>query len=141
MNLFVAKLSPETTQEDLQQLFETFGVVNTAKVIMDRETGRSKCYGFVEMATQADGLRAIESLNDNDFQGSVIVVKKAEPRPDNQQRRPFGGGGGQRPFRSGGSGYGGGNRFDRGGDRGGDRFDRGERRSFDRGDRNDRRKF
>ena len=143
MNLFVAKLSPETTQEDLQQLFETFGVVNTAKVIMDRETGRSKCYGFVEMATQADGLRAIESLNDNDFQGSVIVVKKAEPRPDNQQRRPFGGGGGQRPFRSGGGGggYGGGNRFDRGGDRGGDRFDRGERRSFDRGDRNDRRKF
>lgn len=79
MNLFVAKLSPDTTQDDLQQLFETFGVVNTAKVIMDRETGRSKCYGFVEMATQADGLRAIESLNDNDFQGSVIVVKKQNP--------------------------------------------------------------
>ena len=143
MNIYVGNLAYGVTEEELQNIFSAYGSVSKVNIIKDRETGRSKCYGFVEMATQADGLRAIESLNDNDFQGSVIVVKKAEPRPDNQQRRPFGGGGGQRPFRSGGGGggYGGGNRFDRGGDRGGDRFDRGERRSFDRGDRNDRRKF
>ncbi|MCF8302888.1 MAG: RNA-binding protein [Bacteroidales bacterium] len=86
MNIFVAKLSPETKNEDLQELFEEFGVVNSAKVIMDRETGNSKRYGFVEMENDDEAMSAIERLNDSEFDNSRIVVKKA--RPKIEQRRP-----------------------------------------------------
>lgn len=86
MNIFVAKLSPATKSEDLQELFEEFGVVNSAKVIMDRETGKSKRYGFVEMENDDEGMAAIDRLNDSDFDNSRIVVKKA--RPKIEQRRP-----------------------------------------------------
>lgn len=113
MNIFVAKLSYETTEHEIQSLFEQFGDVDSAKVIMDRETGRSKGFGFVEMPNDAEALAAIEELNDSDLDGRQIVVKKANP-PSGGGGRSGGGfnrGGGNR---GGGGGYGGG-----GGNRGG----------------------
>lgn len=85
MNIFVAKLSPYTTGEGLQNLFEQFGAVTSAKVIMDRETGFSKRFGFVEMENDNEAYEAIEALNDSEFEGNQIVVKKARPR---QPRAP-----------------------------------------------------
>lgn len=101
MNIFVAKLSYETTDRELQSLFEQFGDVDSVKVIMDKETGRSKGFGFVEMPNDAEALSAIDELNDSELDGRQIVVKKANP--------PSGGGGGSR---GGGGGFnrGGGNR-------------------------------
>lgn len=107
MNIFVAKLSPNTTGEDLSELFSEFGEVTSANVIMDRDTGQSKRFGFVEMANEKEALKAIDELDGSEYDNSEIVVKKAKPREDN--------GGGSR--RSGGGGYGGGNRgggFNRG---------------------------
>ncbi len=91
MNIFVAKLNYSTDEDSLRDLFERFGSVDSVKVIMDRETGRSKGFGFVEMTNDDDGLIAIEELNDSDFEGRSIVVKKAEPRSNDR-----GGGGGWR---------------------------------------------
>jgi len=82
MNIFVAKLNPGTDADGLEQLFSNYGEVNSTKVIMDRETGRSKCFGFVEMANDDEGLKAIEELNDSEFDGNNIVVKKSEPKPE-----------------------------------------------------------
>jgi len=79
MNIFCAKLSSETKGEDLQGLFETFGHVDSAKVIIDRDTNQSKGYGFVEMADDSEAQAAIDSLNETDFKGSRIVVKVARP--------------------------------------------------------------
>ena len=95
MNIFVAKLNSTTTSEDLQNLFERFGEVNSAKVIFDRETGSSKGYGFVEMANSEEGNNAINSLNETEFDDREIVVKEARPKDDR-------GGGGSR---SGGGGF------------------------------------
>lgn len=82
VNIFVAKLSSATTSEDLQALFAEHGSVSSAKVIMDRETGNSKCFGFVEMEDETEGFNAINALNESDFQGRKIVVKKARPREE-----------------------------------------------------------
>jgi len=82
MNIFVAKLSRDTTGDDLKELFNQFGQVESAKVIMDRETGYSKRFGFVEMANETEALEAIEKLNESELDGSSIVVKKSEPRGD-----------------------------------------------------------
>ena len=79
MNIFVAKLSYDTVVRDLQSAFEQFGDVDSAKIIMDRDTGRSKGFGFVEMPNDAEALRAIEALNDSELDGRQIVVKKANP--------------------------------------------------------------
>ncbi len=73
MNIFVAKLSSVTKAEDLQELFSKFGEVISAKVIMDRETGFSKRYGFVEMADDRAGYEAIEKLNNSELDGSQII--------------------------------------------------------------------
>lgn len=94
-NIFVGSLAWGTTSEGLEQAFAQFGVVTSAKVISDRETGRSKGFGFVEMDTGGD--EAIEALNGADMDGRQIVVNEARPRED---RRSGGGGGG--------GGYGGG---------------------------------
>lgn len=121
MNIFVAKLNFRTSSEDLQAAFEQFGEVSSAKVIMDRETGRSKGYGFVEMADHEAGSKAVEALDNSELDGSTIVVKEAEDRPKREfrpgggggfgggggNRGGFGGGGGGRGF-GGGGGYGGG---------------------------------
>ncbi len=91
MNIFVAKLSSRTKSEDLEQLFKKFGEVTSAKVIMDRQTGFSKRYGFVEMTDEQAAYEAIDKLNDTELDGSQIVVKLSEPRSDNRR--------GQRPKR------------------------------------------
>lgn len=93
MNIFVARLNYSTGEDSLRDLFERFGSVDSVKVVMDRETGRSKGFGFVEMTNDDDGLIAIEELNESDFEGRSIVVKKAEPRSND---RGGGGGGGWR---------------------------------------------
>lgn len=84
MNIFVAKLSSDTTPGNLTELFSQFGNVANTKVIMDKETGRSKCYGFVEMENEEDALSAIEQLDNSNFMGHDIVVKKSEPRPQSR---------------------------------------------------------
>ena len=94
MNIFVAKLNFDSRESDLQDAFEAHGAVDSVKIIMDKMTGRSKGFGFVEMPNDDEAQAAIDSLNDQDFDGRTIVVKKAEPREN----------------RSGGGGYGGGNR-------------------------------
>ena len=80
MNIFVAKLNYSTQTESLQDLFEGFGDVDSAKIIMDRETGRSKGYGFVEMENAEEGAAAIEALNGTQLDGAEIFVKESEPR-------------------------------------------------------------
>lgn len=105
MNIFVAKLSSETSSDDLNELFSAYGNVSSAKVIIDRETGYSKRFGFVEMDDDNEAYEAIENLNESEVQGSTIVVKKARPRTEGSDNR--GGGGGYRG--GGGGGYRGGN--------------------------------
>jgi len=80
MNIFIAKLSSSTNGEDLRVLFENYGEVKSSKVVMDRDTGQSKRYGFVEMDDEQAGAQAIEELNGSNFQNSEIVVKVAQPR-------------------------------------------------------------
>ena len=80
MNIFVAKLNFDTNESILQDAFEEFGTVDSVKIIMDKFTGRSKGFGFVEMPNDDEGLAAIEALNDQDLDGRTIVVKKSEPR-------------------------------------------------------------
>lgn len=92
MNIFVAKLSSATTSEDLQDLFEEYGEIVSAKVIIDKFTGESKRFGFVEMKNEEDGKKAIKELDQCDYDNSIIVVKKSEPKSDNNRnnRRPGG---------------------------------------------------
>ncbi len=94
MNIFVAKLNFSTRNEGLQAAFERFGQVESANVIMDRETGRSKGFGFVEMSDDSEGQAAIQALDGSELDGSTIVVKKAEAR----ENRSSGGGGGFKKF-------------------------------------------
>jgi RNA recognition motif-containing protein len=84
MNIFIAKLSPSTRGEDLQELFSEYGEVTSAKVIMDKFTGNSKGYGFVEMSDDQEALKAIEELDQSEFDNYTIVVKKARPRTENR---------------------------------------------------------
>jgi len=87
MNIFVAKLSSGTKGEDLEQLFSKFGEVTSAKIVVDRETGLSKRYGFVEMVDEQAAYLAIDKLNDTELDGSQIVVKMSVPKTD---KRPSG---------------------------------------------------
>ncbi len=80
MNIFIAKLAAKTTGDSLRSLFEQYGSVDSSKVIMDRETGNSKRFGFVEMENDDEANSAIEALNETDFEGSTIVVKVANPK-------------------------------------------------------------
>jgi RNA recognition motif-containing protein len=90
MNIFVAGLSYQINDADLKELFEEYGTVSSAKIITDRDTGRSKGFGFVEMDDEAEGQRAIEELNDAEYDGRTLAVSVARPRTE----RPQGGGGG-----------------------------------------------
>lgn len=87
MNLFVANLHPSTKGEDLMELFSQFGSVVSAKVIMDKETGNSKRYGFVELENDVAGEEAIAKLNESEFQTNTIAVKPAQPKTEGQQQR------------------------------------------------------
>ncbi|MEL7119883.1 MAG: RNA-binding protein [Bacteroidota bacterium] len=90
MNIFVAKLNFDTSESELRNAFEEFGAVDSVKIIMDKMTGRSKGYGFVEMPDDDNANEAINELNDSELDGRNIVVKVAEPRRnsyDNKNRR------------------------------------------------------
>jgi RNA recognition motif-containing protein len=80
MNIFVARLNYDTQELDLQDEFETFGDVDSVKIIMDKFTGRSKGFGFVEMPNDDEAQAAIDGLNDKEVDGRTIVVKQAEKR-------------------------------------------------------------
>ena len=82
MKIFVAKLAYTTNADDLRSYFEQFGQVDECKVIMDHETGRSKCYGFIEMPNDDEAYKAIVETDDMDFQGSVLQVKKSRPQSE-----------------------------------------------------------
>ena len=89
MKLYVGNLSFQTSSEDLQQLFAQAGTVESASVVEDRETGRSRGFGFVEMATKEEGEAAIQQFNGKEFNGRNLNVTEAKPR----EPRGFGGGG------------------------------------------------
>ncbi|MCG9912121.1 MAG: RNA-binding protein [Flavobacteriales bacterium] len=91
MNIFVSQLSYGVNDADLNELFAEYGTVNSAKVIMDRETGRSRGFGFVEMA-DAEGQKAIDELNGAEYDGKVISVSVARPKTENRSGGGFGGG-------------------------------------------------
>ena len=110
VNIYVGNLVWACTSDDLVQLFQTYGAVGRAQVVMDRETGRSRGFGFVEMPNAAEADAAIAALNESPFQGRNLTVNVAQPR----EPRPAGGGGGCGNRGAGGGGYGGG-----GGSRGG----------------------
>ncbi|MBI3143025.1 MAG: RNA-binding protein [Bacteroidetes bacterium] len=97
MNLFVARLSYSTTNDGLQQAFERYGEVTSARVIMDKDTGKSKGFGFVEMSDDNEAQEAINALNETELDGRTIVVKEA--RDENSRGNSGGGGGGGRPPR------------------------------------------
>ena len=125
MKLYVGNLNFKTSGEDLQELFGQVGTVESASVVMDRDTGRSRGFGFVEMATAEEGAKAIEQFNGKVFNGRNLSVNEARPREDHGGgggggRGGYGGGGGNRGGgggyggnRGGGGGYGGGGGGDR----------------------------
>ncbi len=109
--LYVGNLAYSVRDEELQQAFSQFGTVSSAKVMMDRDTGRSKGFGFVEMGSDAEAQSAISGMNGQSLDGRALVVNEARPR----EERPGGFGGG----RSGGGGFGGGGGRSGGGGYGG----------------------
>lgn len=113
--LYVGNLPYSVRDGDLEQAFSSFGAVTSAKVMMERDTGRSKGFGFVEMGSDAEAQAAIEGMNGQPMGGRSLVVNEARPM---EPRRPGGGGGG---YGGGGGGYGGGRREGGGGYGGGGR--------------------
>lgn len=113
MNIYISNLSFDVTDKDLNDIFSDYGVVTSAKVIMDRETGRSRGFGFVEMSSDEEARKAIAELDQAEYVGKTIRVNEARPKTD----RPRTGGG------FGGGNRGGGSRggFNGGGNRGGNR--------------------
>lgn len=101
MNIYVGNLSYHTTDDSLREAFEAFGEVSSARVIMDRDTGRSRGFGFVEMPSNEEGQAAIAALDGRDLDGRAIKVNEA--RPKDEPRPPRGGGfrdrGGRGDFR------------------------------------------
>ena len=113
-NIFVGNLSFNTNEDELRQMFESYGQVDRVSILTDRDTGRSRGFGFVEMASDDDGEKAITALNGSQFGGRTINVNEARPKSDR------GGGGGG----FGGGGGGGRGRGDRNGRAGGGRRER-----------------
>ncbi len=115
--LYVGNLAYSVRDESLHQAFSQFGTVTSAKVMMDRDTGRSKGFGFVEMGSDAEAQSAINGMNGQPLEGRAVVVNEARPR----EERPggYGGGGGGRGGYGGGGGGGGGGRSPYGGGGGG----------------------
>lgn len=110
MNIYVGNLSSQVTEGDLQQAFEAFGEVTSARVIKDKFSGESRGFGFVEMPTKAEGESAISSMNEQELKGRALRVNEARPRSEGRQ----GGRGGGEGGRGGGGGRrdgGGGRRF------------------------------
>ncbi len=103
--LYVGNLSFGTTAQDLETMFGELGTVQSANLIEDRETGRSRGFGFVEMSSKEEASAAISTLNGKEVDGRALTVNEAKPRED---RGGSGGGGGRGGNRGGGGGYGGG---------------------------------
>ena len=95
MNIYVGNLSYKVTEEDLKEAFEAFGEVETARVIKDNYTGRSKGFGFVEMPDEAGAQSAIEGLNGKDLKGRMLKVNEARPRSETRRGGGGRGGGGR----------------------------------------------
>jgi len=115
-NIFVGNLSFNSTEEAVRSLFERYGAVNSARIMTDRDTGRSRGFAFVEMENDSEATNAINALNGYQMDGRSLNVNEARPKPD----RGFGGGGGGRGFGGGGGGRpggGGGGRSSGGGGR------------------------
>ncbi len=89
MNIYVGNLSYRMGDSELEAIFAEFGEVKSAKVIMDRDTGRSKGFGFVEMMTSLGGEKAIEALNGNECQGRTLRVNEAKPREAKPRRASY----------------------------------------------------
>jgi len=148
MNLYVSNLSYTLTDDELRAAFETFGAVSSARVVLDRETGRSRGFGFVEMPDNSQATAALNGINGQEVGGRPVKVVEARPKEDRPGGfgggpRNYGGGGGQRNFGGGGGAGGGGQRnFGGGGGGGGGGRDWGDDRggggSRGRGDRGDR---
>jgi RNA recognition motif-containing protein len=118
--LYVGNLSYDTNDSDLQQLFAEYGTVQSAQVIMDRDTGRSKGFGFVEMGSDQEAQAAINGLNGKEAGGRSLTVNEARPREDRGGGRGgYGGGGGGGRSSGGGGGRSGGGGGGRGGYGGG----------------------
>lgn len=123
MNIYVGNLAARTTEQELREAFESFGEVDSAKIIKDNFTGKSRGFGFVVMPNQEQAQAAIEGLNGKEFEGSTLTVNEAKPRENRSGGgRPGGGRSGGGPGgggRSGGGGGFGGGRDRRGGSGGG----------------------
>jgi cold-inducible RNA-binding protein len=139
MKLFVAGLPYDMDDAELEEFFEKFGTVASAKVAMDRETGKSKGFAFVDMPLEAEAREAIEGLNNLAIGRKTLVVKQADDKPGGGSggggfRPGGGGGGGYRPGGGSGGGYrpgggnGGGGGYNKGGSSGGGGYDRDRRR-------------
>ncbi len=105
MNIYVSNLNFSTKNGSLEELFAQYGEVSSANIITDRETGRSRGFGFVEMANDAEGQAAIDALNDTDFEGMTIRVNVARPKTERTDRGGYNRGGGGGFNRGGGGGY------------------------------------
>lgn len=119
MNIYVGNLSWSMTDEDLNSLFSEYGTVTSAKILKEKNTGRSKGFGFVEMEDDEAAKTAIATLNESEIQGRKLIVNESQPRPEGGGYKKSGGGYGG--GRSGGGGYGGGGRSGGGGYGGGGR--------------------
>jgi len=108
MKLYVGNLSFQTSSDDLQQLFSQAGTVESASVVEDRETGRSRGFGFVEMASREEGEAAINQFNGKEVNGRTLTVNEARPRESRGGGGFGGGGGGRGGYGGGGGGRGGG---------------------------------
>lgn len=82
MNIYVSNLSYDTTTESLQELFAEYGEISSANIIKDRDSGRSRGFGFVEMPNDTDAQKAIDELNNSDFEGKTITVNMARPKTE-----------------------------------------------------------
>ncbi|MCE5227657.1 MAG: RNA-binding protein [Porphyromonadaceae bacterium] len=80
MNIYIGNLNYRVREEDLRHVMEEYGVVDSVKIIIDRETGKSKGFAFVEMPNNAEGQKAIEELNEAEYEGRQMVVKEARPK-------------------------------------------------------------
>jgi RNA recognition motif-containing protein len=99
VNIFVGNLSYAVTDRDLRAAFEAHGQVTSASVILDKMTGKSRGFGFVEMTNREEAMAAIQALNEKDLKGRTIRVNEAQPKADRPPRRDGGGFGGPRPPR------------------------------------------
>jgi RNA recognition motif-containing protein len=105
MNIYVSNLSYNTNSKSLQQLFADYGEVTSANVITDKETGRSRGFGFVEMSNDEEAQKAINELNETEFEGKTINVNVARPKTERRNNGGFNRGGGGGGFNRGGGGY------------------------------------